>query len=98
MIKDVSFNKVGISKWLRVFSDEKDSRDREVSLILYLQLQFKHLIYLLLSSPVKKGSAESGDSSVAPITKRIAELEAAEGTPSRGKRVRSTLTGKSCKH
>ena len=40
-----------------------------------------------LSSPVKKVSAESGDSSVAPITKRIAELEAAEGTPSRGKRV-----------
>ena len=39
-----------------------------------------------LSSPVKV-SAESGDSSVAPITKRIAELEAAVGTPSRGKRV-----------
>ena len=39
-----------------------------------------------LSSPVKV-SVESGDSSVAPITKRIAELEAAEGTPSRGKRV-----------
>ena len=36
------------------------------------------------------GSAES-DSSVAPITKRIAELEAAEGTPSRGKRVRAHL-------
>ena len=42
---------------------------------------------LILSSPVKKVSAESGDSSVAPITKRIAELEADEGTPSRGKRV-----------
>ena len=36
------------------------------------------------------GSAES-DSSVAPITKRIAELEAAEGTPSRGKRVSAHL-------
>ena len=39
-------------------------------------------MYFLFSSPVK-----SGDSSLAPITKRIAVLEAAEGTPSRGKRV-----------
>ena len=55
-----------------------------------LLLDHNIITFLLLpSSPVKKVSAESGDSSVAPITKRIAELEAAEGTPSRGKRVSS---------
>ena len=41
------------------------------------------------SSPVKKVSVEIGDSNVEPITKRIAELEAAkdEGIPSRSKKV-----------